>query len=155
MGNNTMNITMIAAVSLATVATTLPLAAIAHADNGSQQFQTPSGNIACTIHVGGPAVCDIGDYTYPPPKVTGGDSPCAVDDENRFNLAQGHPAAMWCQPAGPALSDLHAPGLATLDYGQTRSAGAITCDSEPSGMTCTDTSTGHFFRVARDSYQLA
>ena len=25
---------------------------------------------------------------------------------------------------------------------------------EQSGMTCTDASTGHFFRVSRDSYQL-
>jgi hypothetical protein len=32
--------------------------------------------------------------------------------------------------------------------------GAITCDSEPAGVTCTDISTGHFFRVSRDSYQL-
>ncbi len=31
---------------------------------------------------------------------------------------------------------------------------SITCDSEPSGMTCTDSGTGHFFRVSRDSYQL-
>jgi serine/threonine-protein kinase len=36
-----------------------------------------------------------------------------------------------------------------LDYGQTRSVGAITCDSEPSGMACTDSSTGHYFRRSR------
>jgi len=30
----------------------------------------------------------------------------------------------------------------------------MTCDSEPSGMTCTDSSTGHFFRISRESYQL-
>jgi hypothetical protein len=42
----------------------------------------------------------------------------------------------------------------TLDYGQTRSLGAITCDSEPSGMTCTDAGSGHFFRLSRDSYQV-
>ena len=44
--------------------------------------------------------------------------------------------------------------LPTLDYGQTRCLGPITCDSEPTGMTCTDTSTGHFLRVSRESYQL-
>ena len=32
--------------------------------------------------------------------------------------------------------------------------GTMTCDSETSGVTCTDTSTGHFFRVSRESYQL-
>jgi hypothetical protein len=42
----------------------------------------------------------------------------------------------------------------TLDYGQTRSVGVMICASEASGVTCTDTSTGHFFRVSRDSYQL-
>jgi hypothetical protein len=41
-----------------------------------------------------------------------------------------------------------------LNYGQTRSAGAITCDSERPGMTCTDSGTGHFFRLSRESYQL-
>jgi len=25
---------------------------------------------------------------------------------------------------------------------------------EPTGMTCTDSGTGHFFRVSRESYQL-
>jgi hypothetical protein len=35
-----------------------------------------------------------------------------------------------------------------------QSVGVITCDSEPAGMTCTDSSTGHFFRVSRESYQL-
>ena len=49
---------------------------------------------------------------------------------------------------------LRLPGEQTLNYGQTISAGTITCDSEPSGMTCTDSSTGHYFRVSRDSYSL-
>jgi hypothetical protein len=42
----------------------------------------------------------------------------------------------------------------TLAYGQTKSLGPITCDSEPSGVTCTDSSTGHSFRVSTDSYQV-
>jgi hypothetical protein len=42
----------------------------------------------------------------------------------------------------------------TLDYGQTHSRFTFTCDSEQSDMTRTDSSTGHFFRVSRDSYQL-
>jgi hypothetical protein len=41
-----------------------------------------------------------------------------------------------------------------LDYGQTHSIGTITCDTEPAGVTCIDSSTGHFFRVSRESYQL-
>jgi hypothetical protein len=46
------------------------------------------------------------------------------------------------------------PGLPILPYGQMRSAGPITCNSEASGVTCTDRSTGHFFRLSRESYQL-
>jgi hypothetical protein len=42
----------------------------------------------------------------------------------------------------------------TLEFGHTQSAGPITCDSEPTGMTCTDTSSGHFFRVSRESDEL-
>ena len=42
----------------------------------------------------------------------------------------------------------------TLDFGQTRSVGTITCDSEESGVTCTDTATYHFFRVSPESYDL-
>jgi hypothetical protein len=42
----------------------------------------------------------------------------------------------------------------TLGYGQTVFAGTITCDSEPTGVKCTDTSTGHYFRLARESYEL-
>ena len=42
----------------------------------------------------------------------------------------------------------------TPDYGQTHTVDTMTSDSEPSGVTGTDSSTGHFFRVLRDSYQL-
>ena len=46
-----MKITMIAALSIATAATTLPQAAVAHADNNNyQMFQSPSGNIHCHIY---------------------------------------------------------------------------------------------------------
>jgi hypothetical protein len=45
--------------------------------------------------------------------------------------------------------------MPTIDYGQTRSAGQFACDSEPSGITCTDDSTGHFFGISRESDQLA
>jgi hypothetical protein len=41
-----------------------------------------------------------------------------------------------------------------LGYGQTHTEGPIMCDSEATGVTCTDSRTGHFFRVSRDSYQL-
>ena len=68
---------------------------------------------------------------------------------NEYDLEQGTPASLGCQ--GGVIVD---PPPPTLGYGQTRSVGTITCDVEPSGVTCTDSSTGHFLRLSRDSYQL-
>jgi hypothetical protein len=65
-------------------------------------------------------------------------------------MQQGNAAMMNCHG-----DTLRVPGLQTLDYGQTRSVGLITCDSEPAAMTCTDNSTGHFFRVSSSSFQLS
>lgn len=129
---------------LAMVAAAIALPAAAHAD--SSPFQSPSGNIACQINAGG-AVCDISDYTYqpPPPPL------CAqhISWGNRFVLDQGKAAEIVCHG-----DTVRVPGEPTLDYGQTKSAGTITCASDPSGVKCTDSSTGHYFRVSRDSYDL-
>lgn len=134
-------------IATATAAAAIALPATARAD--SYSFQSPSGNIDClmgTIVNGGNYVfCEIADHTWVnPPR-----SPdCPIHWGDRLRLGQGSAAVFACygQPLPPPEQ--------TLDFGQTRSVGAITCDSEPSGMTCTDSSTGHFFRVSRDSYQL-
>jgi len=153
-----MKITMIAALSISTAATALPLAAIAHADNNYQQFASPSGHIRCILNgqdTPAPIVqCAIGDHTYaalPGSTSEGGPCPYGSDLGRDFRLDHGKPAYLTCSYS--ALGSGFGP-WPTLDYGQMRSLGPITCDSEPSGMTCTDTSTGHFFRVSRDSYQL-
>jgi hypothetical protein len=155
-----MKIKMIAALSIATAATALPLAAVAHADNNHQQFASPSGNIRCILNgQDSPtpiAMCQIGDHTYvaPPGSTrdqTGGSCPSGSDLGRDFRLDQGKPAYLTCSYS--ALGSGFGP-WPTLDYGQTRSLGTLTCDSQPSGMTCTDTSTGHFFRVSSESYQL-
>jgi hypothetical protein len=144
-----MKITTIAALSIVTAATALPLAATAQAVP-SYQFQSPSGNIACHIDIFDTgqsfADCEAADHTWvAPPR-----SPdCQLAWGDRFRLEQGSAAVFACYHQG-----LRIPGEQTLGYGQTQSAGTITCDSEPTGMTCTDSSTGHFFRMSRDSYQL-
>ncbi len=114
--------------------------------SGIYQFQSPGGNIACTMGSSG-AACDIGDHTYtPPPKP----ADCHLGWGDRFSLQQGQPAMMDCHG-----DTLRIPGLPTLDYGQSQSSGPITCNNDAaSGMTCTDTSSGHFFRVSSGSYQL-
>jgi hypothetical protein len=67
-----------------------------------------------------------------------------------FKLDQGNPPYLVCHTGGV----INIPPKPTLEYGQTRSLDTITCDSEPSNMTCTDSSTGRFLRVSRESYQL-
>ncbi len=128
----------------ATVAAAIAVPATARAD--SQDFQSPSGNIYCVLDSGGVA-CDISEFTYQasaPPE-------CGkhLAWGNRFRLTAGRPAAIECHG-----DTLRVPGEPTLGYGQTISAGTIGCDSEPTGMKCTDSSTGSYFRVSRESYDL-
>jgi hypothetical protein len=152
-----MKIAMIAALSIATAATALPLAAIAHADT-EYGFVAPSGNINCSMSLQSDFVnngikqtgsnivqCELGDYTWRllqgcPSKVVG----------VAFRSDDTAPPVAGCEKY-PNQLPLPWP---TLNYGQTRTVGAITCDSEPSGVTCTNSNTGHFFRVSRESYQL-
>jgi hypothetical protein len=134
--------TLALAVSAAAAAITLP--PLAHAD--TQNFQSPSGNIYCVLDSGGVA-CDVHDYTYQPPPPPECGKHLAWG--NRFVLEAGQPAAIHCHG-----DTLRVPGEQTLGYGQTVSAGTITCESQPSGVRCTDGASGHFFRVSRDSYDL-
>ena len=133
-----------ALLGAATVVATIALPATAHAD--FDNFQSPSGNIYCVLGSTG-AACDISDHAYqlpPPPE-------CAqhLAWGDRFRLDAGKPAAMSCHG-----DTLRVPGEPTLDYGQTTSAGTLSCQSELSGMRCTDSSTGHYFRISRDSFDL-
>jgi hypothetical protein len=129
---------------LATAAAAIVLAPPAQADGSS--FQSPSGNIACQLGAAGVA-CDIRDYTYqpPPPPL------CAqhISWGNRFVLEPGKAGTIVCHG-----DSVRVPGEPTLDYGQTASAGTLSCASEASGVRCTDSSSGHYFRVSRDSYDL-
>jgi hypothetical protein len=137
----------IVAIWIMTAATTASCAAPAAADT-VYQFQSPSEDIACSTDTHGDgtgsATCEVaGDSAGPP-------LPCPLPPTSHvhFELDQGHAPDTGCGYT------LFVPGLSILDYGQTRSAGAITCDSEPSGMTCTDSGTTHFFHVSHESYQL-
>lgn len=116
------------------------------------RFQVPSGNIACYL---GPAAqggtdgsvgCEIGAHTYTPPPRP---QDCHLDWGDRFYLGQGDPVKVSCHGDTLRTGD-----LPTLDYGETAFSGAIRCGIETTGVTCTDTSTGHFFHISRDSYRL-
>jgi hypothetical protein len=101
-------------------------------------------------------MCQIGDHTYAvPPGLArdqnGGPCPPGSDQGRDFRLDQGKPAYVTCTYS--ALGSGFGP-WPTLDYGQKRSLGTLACESEPAGRSCTDASTGSFFRVSTDSYQL-
>ena len=157
-----MKTTMITAVGMA-AAVTIAVPATVHASREDRQFASPSGNIRCVFDpytdpsTSAPtALCQIEDITYTAPpgsvrKVGGGPCEPGSDLPRLFQLNQGQPAFLTCVYS--ALDSGFGPWPA-LAYGQTRSLGTITCDSEPAGMTCTDTGSGHFFRVSRDSFQL-
>jgi len=132
------------ATVVATAALAIALPATARAD--SHYFQSPSGNILCAIDDGS-AACDISDSTYqPPPPLDCGKH---IPSGSHFTLTPGNPGTIECY--GDTLRVLVQP---TLEYGRTISAGTITCDNEPSGMKCTDTSSGHFFQIGRNAYNL-
>lgn len=113
-------------------------------------FISPSGNIACALGedvLDDGVDCDISEHTYTvPPRPAN----CPLSWGDRFELIPGRAPTMICH--GDTVRNLG--NERTLNYGQTVSMGPITCDSEAAGMTCTDSSTGHFFRVARDSYDM-
>jgi len=155
-----MKIKLIAGLSIATAAT-MPLAAVAHACGGggdipqNREFVTPSGNIVCDIYGDGSgANCEIREHTWVAPASTDGPygRPCNFDFGGlEFYVSQAKPGNLGCYEGA---SSFGRPNVKTLDYGQSQSQGAITCTSELSGVTCTDTATGHFFRVSRDTYEL-
>jgi hypothetical protein len=157
-----MKIKIIAALSIAAVGA-LPLAAVANACGGggdapaSYDFVSPSGNIACTIYGDGSgANCEIRDHTWVAPATIQGPFGRACNFNFgglAFYVSQGKPGNLGCYE-GVGEFKYPEPDRQTLDYGQTYSRGAITCGSEPSSVTCTDTVTGHFFRISRESYEL-
>jgi hypothetical protein len=147
-----MTITKLALIAVATLTAAIGLAGTAHADD-EIDFQSPSGDVVCAMarsHFAGDdgkagVVCQVLHHTYPQPPLP--DCPVAGRE---YDLHEGAPAVLGCQ-GGLILGSLPP----TINYGQTRSVGTITCDVEPSGVTCTDSSTGHFLRLSRDSYQLS
>jgi hypothetical protein len=135
-------------------------AAPAHADDNYQQFASPAGNIRCILNGKDArlpiAMCQIGNHTYAVEPGTardqsGGPCPAGSDLGRDFRLDQGQATYVTCSYSELGSGFGPWPPLA---YGQTRSLGTITCESQPAGMTCTDSGTGHFFRVSAESYQL-
>ena len=153
-------LTLIAAASFFLIVVTFAVPPAVKADPNYQKFASPSGNIRCILDGRDKptpiAMCQISDKTYPVPPGTatdqaGGQCPPGSDLGRDFRLDQGKPGYVTCTYS--AIGSGFGP-WPTLDYGQTNALGAIACVSKPEGMTCTDNSSGHFFQVSRDSYQV-
>jgi hypothetical protein len=151
-----MTIIKLAAAPIAAAALGLAVAATAHAGtNGPADilFKSPTENIWCDLapNLDGAATCEIREHSWPTPLSRSGQACNFTLGGLHYNLFPGEPSDATCYE-GAGLVDT--PNVETLDYGQTRNFGAITCDSEPDGVTCTDSSTGHFFRLSSDTYQV-
>ncbi len=135
-------------------AATIGLAGSAHANPYSVQFQSPSGDITCTMVNYPPddqhsfaknfAQCDIVNQSWVPPQPP---PPGRADATSTFVLWRGQLPIVGYSPGDLAATE-------PVHYDQPVSAGAITCDADQSAVKCTDISTGHFFRVSHDSYEL-
>ena len=101
----------------------------------------------------GGASCDITQYEFATP----GNCPSGVGNNQgdrfvRFLLYQSREAQIECHSGHTDAVGGY--GERTLDYGQTSAVGTVSCDSKRTGMTCIDSSTGHFFQVSREFYEL-
>ncbi|KQH77661.1 hypothetical protein AO501_33835 [Mycobacterium gordonae] len=120
--------------------------ATAHAD-GFDFFQTPSGNIACAMGLldGSTLVdCEISDHTWAAPARP---TPCMGAFGDRISMRQGSAPRLTCHS-----DTVRGTGYPVLQYGQSRSRNSVTCESEQSGITCTDSGTGHYFRFSGSNF---
>ena len=145
---------MVTGVCAAIAAATIGSAGSSHASPFSEEFQSPSGDISCNL-VNYPPTdklglgknfvqCDIVNQTWVPPRPP---PQGRADATSTLVLMRGQLPIVGYSPGTLAASD-------PVNYDQPLSAGAITCRSEQSAVKCTDTSTGHFFRVSQESYEL-
>lgn len=126
----------------------------AHANPFSVQFQSPSGDITCNLVSSPPddthsfaknfAQCDIVNQSWVPPQPPPQDR---ADATVTLVLVRGQLPVVGYSPGALAATE-------PVSYDQPVTAGAITCDADESAVTCTDASTGHFFRVSHESYEL-
>jgi hypothetical protein len=113
--------------------------------SGAVEFQSPTGNIVCHMSRTG-AACEIREHEYATPPSPAN---CAQYGD-RFGLDIGGPGSISCHSG-----NFFGQQLANQAYGIPVTAGPITCQiDEHAGVRCSDSTTGHYFEVSRQSYQL-
>jgi hypothetical protein len=108
-------------------------------------FQTPSGNIACTMEDATSLRCDLMSQTNPrPPKPVD----CPVDYGGAYALQAKGKAAILCH--GDTIFN---PSYPKLPYGTTWSNNGILCESKQTGLTCKNFA-GRGFFLSKANQQL-
>jgi hypothetical protein len=147
------------AAALAALGALSTIPAAAYADDNGLMLITPSQNIRCAM-VGNSqtpyVACQLDnvDYVVPPGAAhdpDGAPCPSGTGSGNDLMLERGKPGFVACSYAaiGGGVTD-----WTPLAYGDSTSIAGMTCASESTALTCTDTSTGHFFRVSREFYEV-
>ncbi|WP_420114120.1 hypothetical protein [Pseudactinotalea sp.] len=114
------------------------------------EFQTPSGNIWCTI-TDAAATCQIDQIEYQPPQIDG----CADNDLAGKVIQVTTEGAEYPCPEGDIGGA--APGDRTvLEYTpeQTTAVGDFMCTSTTNGVRCVNLSTGASFTITRNGPSL-
>lgn len=112
-------------------------------------FETPSGNIDCSVGVGaGPSdiICTIHERNGPPaaPRPAG----CGSDWGHTFSMRNRGPAQILCEPKGENHQMYE-----RAEYGVTGRMPGIDCTSSRQGLECINED-GHGFFLSRASQRL-
>jgi len=131
-----------------TVDAPVPATPVAQEVTASGPFQSPSGNIQCTMYIStngqSTALCAAVQHDW----VATQPENCHLAWGDRVDLEAGSAARFGCY--GQEMP----PPTHTLEYGQIQTLGSISCDSETVGIMCIDNNTGHYFSVSRQTVNL-
>lgn len=108
-------------------------------------IKTPSGNIECTVGVGGVSdiMCTIHARNDPPAQRR--PASCNGPWGHHFSMTERGAVEMRCGAPGPKNTS---PGVDVAPYGETGDFGGITCKSERTGFECRNLD-GHGFFLSR------
>lgn len=112
-----------------------------------EAFQSPTGNIGCML-VSALARCDIVRRAWSPPPHPAS-CPQIVDFGQGLEVGTAGSGRFVC--AGDTVSN---PASAKLAYGVATQVSGFECVSRSTGMTCTNSATGHGFILSVQSYKL-
>ncbi|WP_137180122.1 DUF6636 domain-containing protein [Roseomonas sp. AR75] len=139
---------MNATAAIGALAALLVGAVVASAQPGFQPppdlFQTPSGNVQCLLGRG-TLRCTVLEHDYPTPPAA---AACRPPWNGQLALGRQGQAQLPCTAALVRDDDAF-----VLGYGARWLGPGITCESDESGLKCTNAA-GHGFRASRSTLEL-